>query len=63
VPYPRYWLLFLVSAGSIVGLALLDRRRRRKALATPAPAPVPAPDAGPEPDQPPASTAAPTAPE
>ena len=85
-PYPRYWLLFLVSIGSIVGLAFLDRRRRRKLLAEPVPVPDPSlgerlvaderPSrdsehpvrAGPsedEPgsDQPPASTAAPTAPE
>jgi hypothetical protein len=60
VPYPAYWLLFLISIGSIVGLALLDRRRRRR---QPVPA-VESQPAEPEPEaQPPASTAAPTAPE
>jgi len=102
-PYPEYWLLFLVSAASIVGLALLDRRRRRRrserdSREADAPPPPDGPDrdgvpvaervpagaespAGRAPpsgdgarkptlgdrlrsgDQPPASTAAPTAPE
>jgi hypothetical protein len=75
VPYPTYWLLFLVSIGSIVGLALIDRRRRRRhpvpvrepLVREPATVVVPASSEArrePAPEaQPPASTAAPTAPE
>jgi hypothetical protein len=66
VPYPAYWLLFLISIGSIVGLALLDRRRRRRrspsSVGDPAASVEEGAGAVPE-AQPPASTAAPTAPE
>jgi hypothetical protein len=87
VPYGAYWLMFLISIATVVGLWLLDRRRRT-AIAHAALEPpfrervrkrkpkhvvVEEPVAEPgwdsrseeeEPDdQPPASTAAPTAPE
>jgi hypothetical protein len=94
VPYGAYWLVFLISIGSLVGLVLIDRRRR-VAIAEGAAVPpfterpprrkrkhgagdarsvadepsqgdgrpvIEGPDPPPD-DQPPASTAAPTAPE
>jgi hypothetical protein len=65
VPYPAYWLLFLVSIGTVVVLWALERGVRRSRRRSPGQAPaagLPVSDRAPA-DQPPASTAAPTAPE